>query len=68
MLNPLLYQFNYALEKYGYNVTINNLDEVKVLLKEYNELNNMKEYKFMLVKNELVKQGDIIKIFDDNWI
>ena len=68
MLNPLEYQFKNTLRNYGYDVIVNGLDQVRILLKEYEEGTSTTEYKYMLFRNGLIKQGDIINIFDDNWI
>ena len=68
MLNPLEYQFKNTLRNYGYDVIVNGLDQVRILLKEYEEGTSITEYKYMLFRNGLIKQGDIITIFDDNWI
>ena len=68
MLNPLEYQFKNTLRNYGYDVIVNGLDQVRILLKEYEEGTSITEYKYMLFRNGLIKQGDIINIFDDNWI
>ena len=68
MLNPLEYQFKNTLKNYGYDVIVNGQDEVKVILKEYKEGISPTDYKYMLFQNGLIKQGDIITIFDDNWI
>jgi len=68
MLNPLEYQFTNTLKNYGYDVIVNGLDQVRILLKEYEEGTSTTEYKYMLFRNRLIKQGDIINIFDDNWI
>ena len=68
MLNPLEYQFTNTLRNYGYDVIVNGLDQVRILLKEYEEGTSITEYKYMLFRNGLIKQGDIINIFDDNWI
>ena len=68
MLNPLEYQFKNTLKNYGYDVIVNGLDQVRILLKEYEEGTSTTEYKYMLFRNGLIKQGDIINIFDDNWI
>ena len=68
MINPLEYQFTNTLKNYGYDVIVNGLDQVRILLKEYEEGTSITEYKYMLFRNGLIKQGDIITIFDDNWI
>ncbi|MBC8588410.1 Ig-like domain-containing protein [Paratissierella segnis] len=68
MINPLEYQFTNTLKNYGYDVIVNGLDQVRILLKEYEEGTSITEYKYMLFRNGLIKQGDIINIFDDNWI
>ena len=68
MLNPLEYQFTNTLKNYGYDVIVNGLDQVRILLKEYQERTSSSEYKYMLFRNGLIKQGDIVKIFDDNWL
>ena len=68
MLNPLEYQFTNTLRNYGYDVIVNGEDEVKVILKEYKEGISPTDYKYMLFQNGLIKQGDIISIFNDNWL
>lgn len=68
MLNPLEYQFKNTLNKYGYDVIVNEGDQVRILLKEYEEGTSTTEYKYMFFRNGLIKQGDIITIFDDNWL
>lgn len=68
MLNPLEYQFKNTLNKYGYDAIVNGLDQVRILLKEYEEGTSTTDYKYMLFRNGFIKQGDIITIFDNNWI
>ena len=68
MINALEYQFKNTLRNYGYDVIVNVLDQVRILLKEYEEGTSSSDYKYMLFKNGLIKQGDIVKIFDDNWL
>lgn len=68
MLNPLGWQFNNTLEKYGYDVILNGEYHIRVLLKEYMERTSTSDYKYMLFKNGLAKQGDIVTLFGDNWL
>ncbi|WP_313232329.1 hypothetical protein [Tissierella praeacuta] len=67
MYNPLQYQFNNSLERYGYNVKVNAITDARAMFMEYEEGASTTDYKYMLVANGLINQGDIIKVFDENW-
>ena len=67
MYNPLQYQFNNSLERYGYDVKVNSTADARVMFKEYEEGSSPTDYKYMLVANGLINQGDIITLFDEQW-
>ncbi|MBU5311062.1 Ig-like domain-containing protein [Tissierella carlieri] len=67
MYNPLQYQFNNSLDKYGYDIKVNTTVDVRVMFKEYEEGSSTTDYKYMLVANGLINQGDIITLFDEQW-
>ena len=67
MYNVLQYQFNNSLERYGYNVKVNSTADARVMFKEYEEGSSTTDYKYMLVANGLINQGDIITLFDEQW-
>ncbi|CAK7015763.1 hypothetical protein [Tissierella sp.] len=67
MYNVLQYQFNNSLERYGYNVKVNAITDARVIFKEYEEGASTTDYKYMLVANGLINQGDIIEVFNENW-
>lgn len=68
MYDVLEYQFKSSLYKYGYTVKVNNINDIKVLMMEYEEGKNTTDYKYMLVTNGFAKQGDIITFFSDRWL
>lgn len=68
MINALEYQFKNTLRNYGYDVIVNGTDQVRILLKEYEEGTSSSDYKYMMFRNGLIRQGDIVKIFDNNWL
>jgi hypothetical protein len=67
MINPVLDQYNYFIDREGTPIVINNTLDSKCLIKEIEDTKNNDE-KWIFAPLDSIRQGDLIDLMEVKWL